>query len=205
MRLKIALLCALFVGFGNVRAGVVGISPTGALLESAAGTQGFSFKTTGLSGSKLSGIGLYGLTGQTASGAAAFTISLNDGSTTTTRTFGVGAVTDGAENALSSTFTLLASKTYTVDISGFATGYALADFKRIGLETYSVASGITDYWADPLKTGDSANTSLGIRLFYDSTSIPEPTTMILTGSALAAGAIGAYFKRRRKPQTEIAA
>ena len=202
MRLKIALLCALFVGFGNVRAGVVGISPTGALLESAAGTQGFSFKTTGLSGSKLSGIGLYGLTGQTASGAAAFTISLNDGSTTTTRTFGVGAVTDGAENALSSTFTLLASKTYTVDISGFATGHALANFKIIGTGTYNLASTITDYWADPLKT---ANTDLGIRLFYDSTSIPEPATMILTGSALAAGAIGAYFKRRRKPQTEIAA
>ena len=36
-------------------------------------------------------------------------------------------------------------------------------------------------------------------------SVPEPATMILTGSALAVGAIGAYFKRRRKPQTEIAA
>ena len=42
-------------------------------------------------------------------------------------------------------------------------------------------------------------------LYYDSTSVPEPATIILTGSALAVGAIGAYFKRRRKPQTEIAA
>ena len=36
-------------------------------------------------------------------------------------------------------------------------------------------------------------------------AVPEPASMILTGSALAVGAIGAYFKRRRKPQTEIAA
>lgn len=40
---------------------------------------------------------------------------------------------------------------------------------------------------------------MAIVLYYDSTSVPEPSTMILTAFALAAGAIGALFKRRRKP------
>ncbi len=61
MRLKIALLCAALVGFGNVRAGVVGIFPTGTPGDTAASTAGgFTFNTTGLGGSKVSGIGLYG-------------------------------------------------------------------------------------------------------------------------------------------------
>ena len=36
-------------------------------------------------------------------------------------------------------------------------------------------------------------------------TVPEPATLILTGSALAAGAIGAFFKGRRKVSTEVAA
>ena len=59
MRLKIALLCAALVGFGNVRAGVVGIYPTTFTPVAAASTQGFTFSTTGLGGIKLSGIGLW--------------------------------------------------------------------------------------------------------------------------------------------------
>ena len=34
--------------------------------------------------------------------------------------------------------------------------------------------------------------------FVDVTAVPEPTTLVLTGGALAAGAIGAYFNRRRR-------
>lgn len=37
---------------------------------------------------------------------------------------------------------------------------------------------------------------------FETTAVPEPGTLILTGSALAAGAVGAYFKRRRKARTE---
>ena len=40
---------------------------------------------------------------------------------------------------------------------------------------------------------------MAIVLYYDSTSVPEPSTLILTAFALAPGAIGALFKRRRKP------
>ena len=34
--------------------------------------------------------------------------------------------------------------------------------------------------------------------FVNVTAVPEPATLILTGSALAAGAVGAFIKRRRK-------
>ena len=129
--------------------------------------------------------------------------------TTQTGTFSVVANTTGEENTITwdavggVTFTgeLIASKAYTVTI-GFGTGVTEANFRTIGAGTYSLASGITNYWADPVKT---ATTDMAGYLYYDSASVPEPATMILTGSALAAGAIGAYFKRRRKPQTEIAA
>jgi LPXTG-motif cell wall-anchored protein len=47
-------------------------------------------------------------------------------------------------------------------------------------------------------TGDY-NTLTG---YVDVTAVPEPTTFILGGGALAAGAIGAYFKRRRKANQE---
>lgn len=47
-------------------------------------------------------------------------------------------------------------------------------------------------------TGDY-NTLTG---YVDVTAVPEPTTFILSGGALAAGAIGAYFKRRRKANQE---
>jgi len=37
----------------------------------------------------------------------------------------------------------------------------------------------------------------------DVASVPEPGTLILTGTALAAGAIGAYIKRRRKAKADL--
>ena len=131
--------------------------------------------------------------------------------TTQTGTFSVVAFNaagdrkTGGENTItwdsSFTGTLIASKAYTVTI-GFGTGVTAANFRTIDTGAYSLASGITDYWASPVRSGD---TNMAAYLYYDSTSVPEPATIILTGSALAAGAIGAYFKRRRKPQTEIAA
>ena len=204
MRLKIALLFAALVGFGNVRAGVVGISP--ATTDAAAGSQGFTFKTTGLTGSKITGIGLYGFSTQAASGSA-LTINLTNGTTADDKagTFNVAATAIGAENTITWTggsFSLTAEKTYTVSIAYASSGLTNANFRQMGTGTYTVASGVSDYWTEPVK---GANDAMGVYLYYDPASVPEPATMILTGSALAAGAIGVYFKRRRKPQTEIAA
>ncbi len=51
-------------------------------------------------------------------------------------------------------------------------------------------------------TGDGANY---FTFSVNATAVPEPSTMILTGTALAAGAVGSYFKRRRKAKAEVAA
>ena len=132
--------------------------------------------------------------------------------TTQTGTFSVVAFNaagdrkTGGENTItwdsSFTGTLIASKAYTVTIGMGSSGLDSLGFRTINTGAYSLASGITDYWASPVRSGD---TNMAAYLYYDSTSVPEPATIILTGSVLAAGAIGAYFKRRRKPQTEIAA
>lgn len=45
-------------------------------------------------------------------------------------------------------------------------------------------------------TGESLNAVVT----FDTTAVPEPGTLILTGSALLAGAIGVYVNRRRKDQ-----
>ena len=209
MRLKIALLCAALVGLGNVRAGVVGISPTTFTPVAAASTQGFTFSTTGLGGIKLSGIGLWSASISAASNNP-LTLTLSQSSGTGTesfaRTFTVAASTanTGLELAFDSSITLEASKTYTATITYGATGLTNASFYKIAgsPNTYSVDSTATNYLSSPVA---AAEDNVALKLFYDSTSIPEPATIILTGSALAAGAIGAYFKRRRKPQTEIAA
>lgn len=72
-----------------------------------------------------------------------------------------------------------------------------------------VTQSATNPWSVTTGTVNSPNilsnpltftsTAFGIELdANDTTSVPEPGTMILTGSALAAGAISTYFKRRRK-------
>ena len=110
MRLKIALLCALIVGFGNVRAGVVGISPTSFTPVDAASTQGFTFRTTGLGGIKLSGIGLWSASISAASNnPLTLTLSQSSGTGTASfaRTFTVAASTanTGLELAFNSDIT----------------------------------------------------------------------------------------------------
>lgn len=205
IHLKIALLCALFVGFGNVRAGVVGISPaTSPPTNTAATTQSFTFNTTGLGGSKITGIGFYGF-----SNAASTSILGCDlgGALTQSGTFNVLANTVGEENGIAwgggtGALALTASSTFTISINFASSGLTAGSFRQMGSVNYAVAAGITNYWANPVKNAD---TDMGVYLYYSAASVPEPATMILTGSALAAGAIGAYFKRRRKPQTEIAA
>jgi len=199
MRLKIALLFVSLGLMGSVRADVtLGITPTSPTGNAAASTNGFSFNTTGFSGSKISGIGLYGIASQTS--LTGITININSG--TFIGTFGLAGGSDGQGNAITWTTgngVLAASTTYNVSISNFTIG----NFLSIGSDTYSVQSGVSDYWSVAGITPTS--TDLAISLYYDPASVPEPATMILTGSALAVGAIGAYFKRRRKPQIETAA
>ena len=43
--------------------------------------------------------------------------------------------------------------------------------------------------------------SMGLQINGETVAVPEPTTMVLTGAALAAGGFGAWLKRRKKTQT----
>jgi hypothetical protein len=57
---------------------------------------------------------------------------------------------------------------------------------------------------DPADTGYTTGLE-GVQgvVTVDVASVPEPGTLILTGTALAAGAIGAYIKRRRKAKADL--
>ena len=205
MFLKYPLLVCSFFLLGNAKAGVVGIRPKDTPAEVGASGQDFTFSTTGLSGSRISGIGLYRI-GGTESKSLTVSLAGNNSFVTKTGSFSVAANSAGVENSITWTggaFGLAASTNYTLTVGFADSGLAEGGFRRVGVvDPYVVESGIADYWASPNTT---PTTFMAIRLYYDATSVPEPATMILTATALAGGAIGVYFKRRRKSQTEIAA
>ncbi len=186
-------------GVQNVQAGVVGITPnvtpSGAAVKSDAI---MSFNTTGLGGSRISGLSLYGNGNAAQTGA---TFSITDGTTTHLGTFNYGANTTSAtELAITWTggnWNLLTNKTYTISLL-LAQNNQFTSINASG-SVYNVQPGISDYWASPIS--DNSN-HVAIQLYYDPASVPEPGTMILTGSALVAGAICAQIKRRRKKRTE---
>lgn len=202
MKTTLGLLLAVAASAvtGNSRAGVVGITPN--VTPSVAATKSdniMSFNTTGLGGSRISGLSLYG-NGNAAQTGAGF--SITDGTTRHDGTFNIVAnATDTNELAITWTggnWDLLANKTYTISLT-----LTLGSFLSINQSgsVYNVTPGISNYWASP--TSQHTN-HVAIQLYYDPASVPEPGTMILTGTALTAGAIGAYIKRRRKIKTKVA-
>lgn len=194
----IVSLSALALG-GNVQADIVeGITNAGQPSAPGAtfGTV-LRFSTTNLAGGKVGGLGLFSL-GQVSSitGTIAFNDGLND---VAKASFSASGFLNGQE--VSNLFWLIgngslnADSTYDVNVT--VTGGQF--FQNTG--NFNVASGVSDYW-DPLSVVAGATDSAAVTIYYDTTSVPEPGTLILTGSALAAGAVGAYFKRRRKTRNE---
>jgi len=143
-------------------------------------------------------LSLYG-NGNAAQTGAGF--SITDGTTTHSGTFNIGANTvESTELAIAWTggnWDLLTNKTYTISLTLNQTN----KFHKIGASgsVYDVQPGISDYWATPTSADPN---HVAIQLYYDPASVPEPGTMVLTGSALVAGAICAQIKRRRKKRTE---
>lgn len=45
---------------------------------------------------------------------------------------------------------------------------------------------------------------MGLLITGETTAVPEPSTLILTATTLAVGAIGVYINRRRKSRKELA-
>jgi hypothetical protein len=202
MKTKFAMLLALatLVVGGNARAGVVGLSTTSDSTGSfGAGNTvvAIGFNTTGLSGNKFTGISFVGLGTYTGTLTAILT-KLGGSPTTTTSiltystagviiNFGTNSGEIGSTNwDASSQYNL------TITTDGAITG---ASVNNSG----GITNSIPDWIYSPVG-GDYGD--VAVTLYA---AVPEPGTMILTGTALAAGAVGAYIKRRRKAKAEVAA
>ena len=195
MRLKIALLCALVLPLGTAKADVVtlenavsGSSKAGStylyIRLVTSGTGAFQLGTLTLNGSSANDEMNYSLknsSGDTINSISG-TVTSSNGIFTINNAnlFGSGTQWLVIENLVASAYNLGNSATLSGGASNVSNGLLTSNF---GVDT---------------APSDIFQASLTV-------NVPEPATMILTGSALAAGAIGAYFKRRRKPQTEIAA
>ena len=83
MVLKYPLIVCGFFLLGNAKADMVGIRPTLTPSGAVAAGQNFTFSTTGLSGSRISGIGLYRIGGAV---SKSLTVSLAGNNSFVTKT-----------------------------------------------------------------------------------------------------------------------
>ena len=198
MRTKLALMFAVLVGLGSARADVVNLTNVidgsntttlGSLFIKLTTTGSGAFQLTSLqlsSANNNSGIG-YQLT--LATGGAINAISGSNLSAT------AGLITFNNSNTFG-------AGDYWLAITGLSVAYGK------GVSSTLTASpsdlGVSNALLVAAQ-GDTSGTSGDIFKADLQITVPEPATLILTGSALAAGAVGAFFKRRRKVSTEVAA
>ena len=202
MRLKIALLCALVLPLGTAKADVVALSnsvasdsPTPMTTDSSLYIK---FTTSGTGAFQLGTLTLAG-----GAGNDGVSYALKDSSNQIIN--GISDTVAMSGQVLTFKTDLFGAGTYWLEVTSLnmATGYYQGNSTALTGGAFGVGNGLL-----VLSNGATTDAGVsGVNLFQASltVNVPEPTTMILTGSALAVGAIGAYFKRRRKPQTEIAA
>ena len=199
MRTKLTLMLAVLLGVGSARADVTGIalSNTGTAGPSTvAGTTLQIQFTTSNGGASFKLTSLKLTNANNTADNVGFSFNSDFSSTTNIEaTVGSGFSTFDFVGAGFNT-TLAASTSYTLYVRNLITG------------TYSTTTGSSlTSGTSPLNfTGTAFDSGSGNYANFElSASVPEPATLILTGSALAAGAVGAFFKRRRKVSTEVAA
>ena len=200
MRLKIALLCALVLPLGTAKADVVTLSNTVVASTDTNGTLYIRLVTTGSGAFQLTSLTFLG--GYTAGDDAVNYILTANG---TDAINGIsGAATISSAGVL--TFAGDGLNLFGQGTSWLRVTNLVADWDQ-GSAGALTKTGTGNITSGTITTGFNETTASDTALFGVNlaVTVPEPATMILTGSALAAGAIGAYFKRRRKPQTEIAA
>ena len=218
MKTKIAMLVALavLVPCGGLRADIV------ALNTSAVGTQGGSSSliTTGKSflriyfgtntnpTQKFTGIKFDNL----GTGSFAFKATLNQGNAGSNPNpnpvaGGTDDLTYSSANAIIN-FNNIANKTLNTSTSYFLE-FTLNQADSVTFSNFKIAysSGVTNNtdWISTTTqdSGPSSITGLGGGpAFSIYATVPEPGTLILTGSALVAGAMGAYIKRRRNNRAQ---
>ena len=197
MRTKLALMFAVLVGVGSARADVVNLSngvvsgTTGlsSLFIKLTTTGSGAFQLTSLQLSSANNNGGIGYELTLATGGAINSIS---GSNLTSN---AGLITFNNSNTFG-------AGDYWLAITGLSVAYGKGDSSTLTASpsNLGVSNGLLvgAQGNTTGTTGDIFKADLAI-------TVPEPATLILTGSALSAGAVGAYFKRRRKVSTEVAA
>ena len=203
MKTKLAMLIVfalLAMGPRNSKAGVVGLQTTSAtstqsqIVSSSSSGQSLlfiRFSTTGNSGNKLTSISFSSLNLAINSTALTAYLYENDAEkANSVLTF------TGSGNQLNfgdiANYSLQSSKSYQLSIR---TNVATS------ISGYQSTNGsVTNSIPDWISTASQDTNSAAFTVYA---AVPEPGTMILTGSALVAGAIGAYIKRRRKSKSQV--
>jgi len=219
MRRNLGILVGLIVfGMGsNSYADIVGLqsapaSPTSSVrFDNNATIVKYNFTTTSTTGSKWTGFnfaGLKNIDGTQWNGTISFLLTIaSTGATVadTNRAYS-GTKVDFTTNVdMMYTYNMAANTEYNLQIRAIGNS---------GLMTLSsgttLVNNMSDYITGATQTANNgsdanvgSNYGASFDLYY--TSVPEPGTLILTSSALVAGAIGAYFKRRRRHCAEVAA
>ena len=198
MRTKLALMFAVLVGLGSARADVV-FSNNVASNTATTSSLYIQLVTTGSGAFQLSSLTFLG--GFEATNSVDYMLTAND----TTAINGIsGSAIIGSDGVLTfagAGLNSFGAGTSWLKVTDLNTNWDQSDSASL------TKTGVGDITSGLITTGINSTVATGDKLFGVSlvVAVPEPATMILTGSALAVGAIGAYFKRRRKPQTEIAA
>ena len=148
--------------------------------------------------------GLYDL-----SGTALVTAELNMSSLNMVRDPDTGYLTNSTIPALY-TFDFTGSPILDRNLSADARYAFFTDFSGVvdpgalhfyvNNSSYSDQNNINQNYINTSNTGVSGQSVVGT---VEVAAVPEPGTLILTGSVLAVGAIGAYIKRRRKNRAQV--
>lgn len=211
MRRNLGILVGLIVfGMGsNSYADIVGLqsapaSPTSSVrFDNNATIVKYNFTTTSTTGSKWTGFnfaGLKNIDGTQWNGTISFLLTIASTGATVADTMRAysGTKVDFTNVDMMYTYNMAANTEYNLQIRAYGNS---------GLMTLSsgttLVNNMSDYITGATQTANNgSNYGASFDLY---TSVPEPGTLILTSSALVAGAIGAYFKRRRRHCAEVAA
>ena len=197
MYLKVVLVLAFVVIGSYGKADVVvlqNLNTTGqtTVTENGTGNLGTNIKFFTWSPSSLSRLILFGTAGQTGISAK----------------FNIGS---GQSSAI--TATEISSGSYAFDMTSVPGTSSMIAVHSWGLELRSFSTGASFYTTTDT-TATTMNSSGFVGEGYafhnlqyqfvgnSTTAVPEPTTLILTASALAAGAVGVWIKRRRRNSLE---
>jgi hypothetical protein len=211
MRRNLGILVGLIVfGMGsNSYADIVGLqsapaSPTSSVRFNNNSTiVKYNFTTTSKTGSKWTGFnfaGLKNIDGTQWNGTISFLLTIASTGATVADTMRAysGTKVDFTNVDMMYTYNMAANTEYNLQIRAYGNS---------GLMTLSsgttLVNNMSDYITGATQTANNgSNYGASFDLY---TAVPEPGTLILTSSALVAGAIGAYFKRRRRHCAEVAA